>query len=227
MQHLPLMRIEVTRLSECSIVAIWRKRKAQLVLAGGSAAELQVDVGHCVAQTVTFGGDFIRTRVAEPPRSLSKGHESMQVHHVREAPDGNDAAFRKAGYFDTHQGKMLQLGLECGFAPKEDVLKVYNWCLRHGSASPKGLCANHAPRSDLGSKHYWYTTSSEIAWQDCFLRIGRRDLADLVFDALMKYSITTEYYVGERYRDDTPWYYPWSPNASGSGRIIQMLLRNQ
>ena len=45
-------------------------------------------------------------------------------------------------------------------------------------------------------------------------------------NALMKYSITTEYYVGERYRDDTPWYYPWSPNASGSGRIIQMMLRN-
>lgn len=40
----------------------------------------------------------------------------------------------------------------------------------------------------------------------------------------MKYSMTAEYYVGERYRDDTPWYFPWSPNASGSGRIVQMLL---
>ena len=36
--------------------------------------------------------------------------------------------------------------------------------------------------------------------------------------------MTEEYYVGERYRDDNPWYFPWSPNASGSGRIILMLL---
>jgi hypothetical protein len=47
-----------------------------------------------------------------------------------------------------------------------------------------------------------------------------------VFDATVKYSVSDEYYVGERYRDDNPWYFPWSPNASGSGRIIRMLLND-
>ena len=167
--------------------------------------------------------DLCRT-IAGVYSKFSRAAEGKDELRIPLTPDGNDAEFRKAGYFDTHHGKVLQVGLACGFVPEEDVMKVYNWCLRNGKASPKGLCSNHAPRNDLGNPHYWYTTSSEIAWQDCFLRIGRKDLADLVFDALMKYSITKEYYVGERYRDDTPWYYPWSPNASGSGRIIQMLL---
>ena len=155
---------------------------------------------------------------------FSRAAEGKDEMRIPLTPDGNDEAFLKAGYFNLNQGHVLQAGLANGFVPKEDVIKVYNWCLRGGKASPKGLCANHAPRTDLGNPHYWYTTSTEIVWQKCFLRIGRKDLADLVFDAVMKYSVTTEFYVGERYRDDTPWYFPWSPNASGSGRIVQMLL---
>jgi hypothetical protein len=56
--------------------------------------------------------------------------------------------------------------------------------------------------------------------------IGREDLAERVLQAVLKYSVTEEFYVGERYRDDNPWYFPWSPNASGSGRIILMLLND-
>ena len=35
--------------------------------------------------------------------------------------------------------------------------------------------------------------------------------------------MTDEYQVGERFHDASPWYFPWSPNASGAGRILQML----
>ena len=161
---------------------------------------------------------------AETYRKFSKAAEGKDELRIPLTPDGNDDAFRKSGYFDTGQGHVLLLGLMNGFAPDEDVIKVYNWHLRNGRASPNGLCSLTPPRSDKGNRHYWYTTASERAWHRCFLRIGRKDLADLVFNAIMKYSITTEYYVGERYRDDTPWYYPWSPNASGNGRIIQMLF---
>lgn len=167
--------------------------------------------------------DLCRT-IADIYSKFSRAADGRDVLRIPLTPDGDDEAFLKSGYFNMSQGHVLQTGLANGFATSEDVIKVYNWCLRNGKASPRGLCANHAPRADLGSPHYWYTTSSEIAWQNCFLRIGRRDLANLVLDAVMKYSMTAEYYVGERYRDDTPWYFPWSPNASGSGRIVQMLL---
>ncbi len=141
-------------------------------------------------------------------------------------PDGNDDEFRKAGYFDLSQGLVLRMGLLYGYVPQTDVMKVYNWHLRNGKASPKGLCANHPPMKNLSDKHVWYTTSSEQHWYNCFKRIGRHDLAELVWNAVLKYSVTEEYYVGERYRDDNPWYFPWSPNASGSGRIILMMLND-
>ena len=189
-------------------------------------AEAARRFGDSRANEIAAERDDLRDVMAGIYLKFSRAVADKDELRIPLTPDGDDGAFRKAGYFDTNQAAILQVGLACGFVPKEDVLKVYNWCLRNGKASLKGLCANHAPRKDLGSRHYWYTTSSELLWHDCFLRIGRKDLADLVFDALMKYSITKEYYVGERYRDDTPWYYPWSPNASGSGRIIQMLLCN-
>ena len=58
---------------------------------------------------------------------------------------------------------------------------------------------------------------------DGWRREGRDDLAAQALDACLKYALTDELYVGERYNDANPWYYPWSPNASGSGRIIMML----
>ena len=140
-------------------------------------------------------------------------------------PDGCDDALRKAGYFDTNQGYALHVGLANGFVPEGDVVKVYNWHLRSGKATPKGLCANHPPVKNQADKHVWYTTASDMYWHSNFLRIGRDDLAEKVLDATLRYAITAECYVNERYRDDTPWYSPWCPNASGSGRIILMLLR--
>ena len=155
---------------------------------------------------------------------FSRAAEGRDEMRIPITPDGNDAEFIKAGYFDTGQGYVLHTGLEHGFAPTNDVMKVYRWCLRSGKANPHGLCANHPPSSNLSDPHVWYTTSSERYWYDCFLRINRKDLANKVLDATLRYSVTDEFYVGERYRDDNPWYFPWSPNASGSGRIILMLL---
>lgn len=139
-------------------------------------------------------------------------------------PDGNDEALRKAGYFDTMQGYALHVGLLYGFVPESDVVKVYNWHLRSGKASPRGLCANHPPLKNLGDRHVWYTTASDMYWHSNFRRIGRNDLADHVMDATLRYAMSAECLVNERYRDDNPWYSPWSPNASGSGRIVLMLL---
>ena len=60
----------------------------------------------------------------------------------------------------------------------------------------------------------------EGAWR----RVGRNDLAEQARDVCLKYALTDELYVGERYHDANVWFYPWSPNASGAGRIIMMLL---
>ena len=48
-------------------------------------------------------------------------------------------------------------------------------------------------------------------------------MAEKALEACMLTAVTDEYYVGEHYHDANPWYYPWSPNASGMGRILQMI----
>ena len=38
-------------------------------------------------------------------------------------------------------------------------------------------------------------------------------------------DLREELYIMERFADDDPWFVPWSPNASGNGRLISMLLQ--
>ena len=168
--------------------------------------------------------DALRDILARIYSRFSQAAADSDELRIPITPDGNDAAFLRAGYFNTNHGHLLRVGLEHGFVPTNDVMKVYTWLLRNGKADPHGLCAHHPPKDDLGNRHFWYTTTAERYWRGCFLRIGRKDLADKVLDAVLRYSMTEEFYVGERYRDDNPWYFPWSPNASGSGRIILMML---
>ena len=49
-------------------------------------------------------------------------------------------------------------------------------------------------------------------------------LADEARDACLRFALTDEFYVGERHHDANPWYYPCSPNASGSGRMVMTIL---
>ena len=168
--------------------------------------------------------DSLRGVIAGIYAGFSKAAKDLDELRIPLTPDGNDDAFRKAGYFDTHQGYVLNVGLRLGFVPPGDIPKVYNWHLRSGKADPRGLCANHPPVRNQADKHVWYTTASDMYWRDDFLRVGRRDLADRVMEATLRYAVSAEHLVNERYRDDDPWYSPWSPNASGSGRIVLMLL---
>ncbi|MBR3822399.1 MAG: hypothetical protein IKJ37_12370 [Kiritimatiellae bacterium] len=182
--------------------------------------------GDSRADEVQAEYEDLRGLIASVYKKFSDAAKDKDEFRIPIVPSGDDEAFIKAGYFNNAQGYVLRLGLECGYVPQSDVMKVYNWHLRSGKASPKGLCANHPSKKNLKDKHIWYTTNAEQHWYWCFRHIGRDDLADLVFDATVKYSVSDEYYVGERYRDDNPWYFPWSPNASGSGRIIRMLLND-
>jgi hypothetical protein len=82
---------------------------------------------------------------------------------------------------------------------------------------------NIAARDPACRHHVWYTTSAELGWMRAWLRVGRRDMARKALESSMLTAITDEYYVGERYHDANPWFYPWSPNASGMGRILMMI----
>ena len=84
-----------------------------------------------------------------------------------------------------------------------------------------GLMPGH--QWDPWAGHVWYTGFVEEGWFNVFLKQGRKKEAEETLKAQLKYSMTPEYYVCERYCDNDPYFVPWLPNASGNGRLINML----
>ncbi|MGI6335804.1 MAG: hypothetical protein ACOXZM_01920 [Eubacteriales bacterium] len=132
-------------------------------------------------------------------------------------PDGDDQAQRDGFYLDIQHGPFV----ETGAVTERDIERVRNDVVRRGIY--KNGLYGHMPYRD-GNLHIWYTTFSEYYWFRTFLKLGQRARALEILEALMRYSMTTEYYMLERYADNDPYYVPWSPNASGNGRLLNMLL---
>ena len=81
--------------------------------------------------------------------------------------------------------------------------------------------------TDFGVYAYgdcYYTGIAEICWIYPWMKRGEWDKADAMTDAMLRYNVTTEYIVSERYCSIDPWYVPWQPNGSGSGRLCMFLL---
>jgi len=70
----------------------------------------------------------------------------------------------------------------------------------------------------------YYTVNGEVSWIRHYKARGENEKAAKTFRALMKYCMTPEYIVSERYCPDCVWFSPWQPNASASGRILRILL---
>ena len=125
------------------------------------------------------------------------------------------------GAVKMHPGNFALLG----FFDQTELLRVRKGMVEYGIANDKGLYFHFpAPKKPELGEHVWYTTAQEYNWFYAWKKAGRDDLARQALEACLKWSVTDEYLVGERMHDANPWYFPWCPNASGSGRILQMLL---
>ena len=158
------------------------------------------------------------TKAMDAQRRKYAGKDEFEVPITA---DGYDDPFLEMFMFYLHPGRFAENGL----LTPDEMMRLRTWLMRRGYANANGLYANNPlSRNPEWRNHIWYTTWTELHWFRAWRRIGRNDLADKVLDACLKYALTDELYVGERYHDANPWYYPWSPNASGSGRITMMLL---
>lgn len=70
----------------------------------------------------------------------------------------------------------------------------------------------------------WYVCHDEYRMFKYSMRHGMRERAEEIIKANFRYAMTDEYYMCERYNQKNPWFAPWSPNASASGRTINMIL---
>ncbi len=70
----------------------------------------------------------------------------------------------------------------------------------------------------------WYVCCHEYLWFKYFMRHGLKEKCTQILYGAEQYAMTEEYYMCERYNQRDPYFLPWSPNASASGRMINMLL---
>ena len=132
-------------------------------------------------------------------------------------PSGNDRALLE----DFHPYLLHGVFVWSGLVDNGNIEKAYQWQVRHGMA--KNGLHGHMPYRD-GNTHIWYTSYTDYYWFRTRLRLGQRETARQIIEAQVHFSMTPEYYMVERYCDNDPWFVPWSPNCSASGRLINMLL---
>jgi len=128
-------------------------------------------------------------------------------------PDGDDQDLIDGGYPRLQHGRGIRVGIIKG----DEIEKVFNY-MKSEDLYRNGLYGH------FDGNHKWYTTNEEFDWVPAWLSLGREDMAKEIIESQIKYSMTDEYYMLERYDDSDPYYAPWSPNASGNGRMIIMLL---
>lgn len=108
---------------------------------------------------------------------------------------------------------------------EEDLERVINFYSRRGRyADPHGIYSIRLNTFDGSEPHVWYTSCNEYSMYWFYMRHGKREEALKQIESKLKFCITDEKYMIERYRDDDEYYAPWSPNVSANGRLIEMLI---
>lgn len=160
----------------------------------------------------------VLTRILDKFRAECAGRDELRIPVL---PTGDDEKLLATFYPAMHYGLFAQEG----FLTTDEMYRVKLWLERRGMANGKGLYGffpNFAGRPK-SHRHHWYTSYGDTPWFFAWLKAGRRDLAEEILDAQFKWSMTENCYMGERYDDTCPWYFPWSPNASANGRTLLML----
>ncbi len=78
--------------------------------------------------------------------------------------------------------------------------------------------------ADQWAGHTWYTSYPDMAWFTGWLARGDRAKARKTLDAQVRYGMTAEWTMQERYADNDASFCPWQPNASANGRLLMMLM---
>ena len=120
-------------------------------------------------------------------------------------------------------------------------LKIANYLYQgfggYGSETQKKVFKAHFPKktnrnglyssvyhSTSGAGQTWYITFTEYTLYRYFGLLGDKKEQKRIFNAIMKYALTNEYYLSERYDPYKGTIASWLPNASANGRVLMMIL---
>lgn len=133
-------------------------------------------------------------------------------------PIGDDQHLIDDGFPLIYHGRFIL----CGVIDKEeDIRRVYKYMVSHGIS--KDGFYGYMPYPD-GNRHIWYMSFPEYYWFKIWMKLGEREKALEILDHQFRFAMTNEYVMLERYADNDPYFVPWSPNASATGRTLMMLL---
>lgn len=125
----------------------------------------------------------------------------------------------------------VSAGAYCNLIPLYAGLLGYNtpeaerllrFHLRHSCNGLVMPVYDYSNRS--GNDHLWYVNWLEYKLYFYYRRAGQDDCAWPLLEAQLKYSMTPENYLSERYDDTDPYFTPWCPNGSATGRTLLMLM---
>jgi len=131
-------------------------------------------------------------------------------------------------YFADGPANLIRMGL---IAPgSRTFVQVENY-FRNRRIMDRGLCGLMTDNlldqnclSDHWAGHTWYLSLPEASWFFAWMANGEFAKADETFHALLKYGMSSEYVLAERYADNDAAFAPWQPNASAAGRLVTMMF---
>lgn len=136
-------------------------------------------------------------------------------------PMGDDRDLVEDFYPLLYQGRFVYAGV---IDNEKDMLRVYNHMIREGITQEGLGLYGHMPYRN-GNNNIWYLSFPDIYWFEIWMQYGNREKAKEVLDAQLRYAMTEEYYFAERLDAKDPYFVPWSPNASATGRTLTMLKK--
>ena len=104
------------------------------------------------------------------------------------------------------------------------ILFAMEEMLREGITQEGLGLYGHMPYRN-GNNNIWYLSFPDIYWFEIWMQYGNREKAKEILDAQLRYAMTEEYYFAERLDTKDPYFVPWSPNASATGRTLTMLKK--
>ena len=146
------------------------------------------------------------------------------------APIGENAPYEKSFIFSCETWKAIDV-LDADVADCEKFLRYLDRRkLRHGGLYNK-MPGTIGPRGSLkhsydaaGKSVVWYVSTAEACFFRYFLRHGMYERCEEIIRDNIRFAMTDEYYMIERFHENEPYFIPWSPNASANGRLITMLV---
>lgn len=135
-------------------------------------------------------------------------------------PVGDDAELVRDLYPLLYHGRFILCGVIEG---ARDIERVYRFLVKN-DITREGLGLYGHMRYADGNPNIWYVSFPDYYWFEIWMRLCDRERARQIVQAQLDYAMTAEYCLVERIDTADPYFAPWSPNASATGRTILMLL---